>query len=147
MATYVVRIHLFEQLVTIILLQIILNPGGSVGSTGYFNIANQIITIENYYSSFRCANSQLDCTIESILTVSLSPSQLTIDSTHPANQQAVILHDAPSTPPSSLISQLVGSDKVASVYITDDTQANNGNPYDSFPSQFASFVSTVSADS
>ena len=77
----------------------------------------------------------------------ISASQLVIDSSHPAAQQAVILHDAPSTPPSTLVSQLVSTDGIGSLYITDDTQANGGNPYDSLPTDFSSFVATVNADS
>ncbi|KAI0772673.1 hypothetical protein BC629DRAFT_1529328, partial [Irpex lacteus] len=101
---------------------VILNPGGSVGSeTAYFNIANQIVTAENFYDDF-------------------SPSQLSFSSSAPAAQQAVILTDAPSTPPASLISQLVGTDKIGSLYITDDSQANGANPYDTLPTQFATFV-------
>lgn len=125
-----------------------MNPGTSVSSTGYFGIANQIVTFEDDYSSFRCVRFRLArrmCHTDHFFL--LSTSDLTIDSTHPANQQSVIFHDAPATPPSSVISQLVGSDQIASIYITDDTAANGGDPYDTFPSEFASFVSTVAADS
>ena len=76
-----------------------------------------------------------------------SPSQLSFSSSSPAAKQAVILTDAPSTPPASLISQLVATDGIGSLYITDDSQANNGNPYDTLPTQFATFVSDVAADS
>ena len=77
----------------------------------------------------------------------ISASQLVIDGSHPAAQQAVILHDAPSTPPSSLISQLVSIDRIGALYITDDTQANGGNPYDSLPTDLSGFVATVGVDS
>lgn len=105
---------------------VILNPGSNVGSTGYFSIADQIVTSENFFSAF-------------------SSSQLSFSASSPANKQAVILHDAPSTPPSSLISQLVGSDGIGSLYITDDTESLN--PYDSLPSQFATFVTEVANNS
>ena len=75
-----------------------------------------------------------------------STSQLTINSNHPTAQQSVILHDAPSTLPTSLISTLVSSDKVGSVFITDVT-SGTGNPYGAFASFFSSFVSTVASDS
>lgn len=82
-----------------------------------------------------------------ILTAPYSNSDLTIDSKNPASQQSVILHDAPAKPPSSLISQLVASDGIGSLYFTDDTEENGGDPYDSFPSQFANFVQLVDNDS
>ncbi|KAI0091889.1 Spherulation-specific family 4 [Irpex rosettiformis] len=107
---------------------VILNPGASVGSqTTYFNIADQIVTAEDFYDQF-------------------SPSQLTFSSSSPAAKQAVILTDAPSAPPASLISQLVATDNIGSLYITDDTQANGANPYDTLPTQFATFVADIGTD-
>ena len=76
-----------------------------------------------------------------------STSQLSFSSSAPAAKQAVILTDAPSTPPASLISTLVGTDGIGSLYITDDTQANGANPYDTLPTQFGTFVADVAADS
>jgi len=107
---------------------VILNPGTNVQDVGFFSIANQIVTAEDFYSDF-------------------SSSQLSLGSSTPAAKQAVILHDAPSSPPASLISQLVTTDGIGSLYITDDTQANGGNPYDSLPSDLSSFVATVGSDS
>ncbi|KAI0347343.1 hypothetical protein BDW22DRAFT_518571 [Trametopsis cervina] len=108
---------------------VVLNPGATVGSqTGYFNIADLIITAENLYSDF-------------------SPSQLTFSSSSPASKQGVILTDAPSSPPASLINSLVGTDGLGSLYITDDSQLNGANPYDTLPTQFSTFVSLVDADS
>ncbi|EKM59215.1 uncharacterized protein PHACADRAFT_191536 [Phanerochaete carnosa HHB-10118-sp] len=106
---------------------VILNPGTNVQDDGFFSIADQIVTAEDFYSDF-------------------SPSQLSLGSSTPTAKQAVILHDAPSSPPISLIDQLV-TDGIGSLYITDDTQANGGNPYDSLPSDLSSFVATVGADS
>ncbi|GJE84198.1 Spherulin-4 [Phanerochaete sordida] len=106
---------------------VFLNPGASVQDDGFFAIADQIVTAEDYYSDF-------------------SPSQLSLRSSSPASKQAVILHDAPSSPPTSLLSQLV-SDGIGSLYISDDTQANNGNPYDSFPSDLSSLAAALGADS
>ena len=34
-------------------LQLIMNPGSAVGDTRFFGIANQIVTIENFFSDFR----------------------------------------------------------------------------------------------
>lgn len=76
-----------------------------------------------------------------------SASELIISSSSPATKQSVILHDGPSSPPSSLMSQLVSVDGIGSLYITDDTEANGGNPYDSLPSDFSSFAAAVRADS
>ncbi|KAH8106065.1 Spherulation-specific family 4-domain-containing protein [Cristinia sonorae] len=102
-----------------------LNPGAQP-TAGYFGIADLVATREDFFNDF-------------------SPSQLTLGSSTPANKQAVILHDAPSAPPSSIISQLVATDRIGALYITDDVQANNGNPYDSLPSDLAAFVSAVAA--
>ena len=74
-----------------------------------------------------------------------SPSQLTISGTTPASKQVVILHDAPSAPPTTIIDELVTTDKIGALFITDDTQANDGNPYDNFPTDWDAFLSTVVA--
>ncbi|KAF7790890.1 hypothetical protein EIP86_001848 [Pleurotus ostreatoroseus] len=103
---------------------VILNPGGSVGDTQYFSIADQIVTMENFYDDF-------------------TPSQLTINSNSPASKQAVILHDGPTTVPTSLVSQLVRTDGIGSLFITND---GGSNPYGSFPADWSSFVSTVASD-
>ena len=63
-------------------------------------------------------------------------SQLVIGPNTPASKQGVILHDAPAAPSTSLINTLVGTEGIRLLYITDDIQANDGNPYDSLPSQF-----------
>ncbi|KAK7695536.1 hypothetical protein QCA50_000172 [Cerrena zonata] len=101
----------------------VLNPG-TTPTPGFYNIADLVVTAENFFSEF-------------------SASQLVIGPTTPASKQGVILHDAPATPPTSLINTLIGTDHIGALYITDDVQANNGNPYDSLPSQFAAFVQAV----
>lgn len=74
-----------------------------------------------------------------------SPSQLSITPTSPAAKQAVILTDA-FTFPSSVVLQLVSGDHIGSLWVTDDTQANQQNPYDTLPSYLTTFVNTVVAD-
>ena len=74
---------------------------------------------------------------------SFSPSQLTINSNSPASKQAVILHDGPTTVPTSLVSQLVRTDGIGSLFITND---GGSNPYGSFPADWSNFVSTVASD-
>ena len=74
-----------------------------------------------------------------------STSQLTINTNSPAAKQAVILHDASTTVPTSLISTLVATDKIGLLFITDGTQAS-GNPYGVFPADWSSFVATVASD-
>ncbi|KAG8712370.1 hypothetical protein FRC09_019946 [Ceratobasidium sp. 395] len=101
-----------------------LNPGTSAIASGYFSFADQIVTVEKYFNQF-------------------SPSDYTISSSTPASKQAVILHDSGSALPSSTINQIVKTSKIGAVYITDDTEANSGNPYDSFPSYWSSFVTAV----
>lgn len=100
-----------------------LNPGTSAPAA-FYNFADQIVTVEKYFSEF-------------------SPSLYTISSSTPASKQAVILHDSPNTLPSSTITQIVKTDKIGAVYITDDVQANWQNPYDSFPSYWTGFVNAV----
>ena len=72
-------------------------------------------------------------------------SQLSLGSATPPAKQAVVLHDGPSTPPTSLISQLITTDKIKAFYVTDDTQANNGNPYDDLPTDLENFIAAVEA--
>lgn len=74
--------------------------------------------------------------------ICFSTSSLTINSSNPANKQIVILHDAPATPPASLIKTLA-ADKIAYIYITDGQEASD--PYDVFPTQWTTFVSDVAA--
>lgn len=74
-----------------------------------------------------------------------SPSQLSITPASPAAKQAVILTDA-FTFPSSVVSQLVSGNHIGSLWVTDDTQANQQNPYDTLPSYLTTFVNAVVAD-
>ncbi|QRV85871.1 spherulin-4 [Ceratobasidium sp. AG-Ba] len=101
-----------------------LNPGTSAIASGYFSFADQIVTVEKYYKDF-------------------SPSDYTISSSTPASKQAVILHDSPSTLPTTTINQIIKTSKIGAVYITDDSQDTDGNPYDSFPSYWSSFLTAV----
>ncbi|KAG8732809.1 hypothetical protein FRC11_010827 [Ceratobasidium sp. 423] len=100
-----------------------LNPG-TKATAAFYNFADQIVSVENYYSEF-------------------SPSLYTISSSTPAAKQAVILTDSPTALPSSTINQIIKTDKIGALYITDDVQANQQNPYDSFPSYWTSFVDAV----
>ncbi|KAF8609934.1 hypothetical protein BDV93DRAFT_517160 [Ceratobasidium sp. AG-I] len=101
-----------------------LNPGTSAIPDAYFSFADQIVTVERYFSDF-------------------SPSAYKISTATPASKQAVILHDSPSTLPSSTITQIVKTDKIGAVYITDDVEANGGNPYNDLPTYWSSFLSAV----
>ncbi|KAG9073592.1 hypothetical protein FS749_014914 [Ceratobasidium sp. UAMH 11750] len=105
---------------------ITLNPGTSAVAAGFYTFADQIVTVEKYFSDF-------------------SPSDYTIGASSPASKQAVILHDSPSSLPSSTITRIVKTDKIGAVYITDDVQAGNQNPYDSLPTYWSSFLSAVEA--
>ena len=62
----------------------------------------------------------------------------------PPSKQAIILHDGPSSPPTDLISELIATDGIKALYVTDDTEANGG-PYNNLPTDLDSFVSTVEA--
>ncbi|QRW27734.1 spherulin-4 [Rhizoctonia solani] len=100
-----------------------LNPGIRTPSA-FYNFADQIVTVENYYNNF-------------------SPSLYTISPSTPAAKQAVILTDSSSSLPSSTINQIIKTDKIGALYITDDVQVNEQNPYDSFPSYWTNFVDAV----
>ncbi|KAI0722264.1 Spherulation-specific family 4 [Cerioporus squamosus] len=103
-----------------------LNPGSAPQDTRYYNLADLLLTAENFFNQF-------------------TPSQLSLNSSTPASKQAVVLHDGPSTPSTSLISQLITTDRIKAFYVTDDVQANNQNPYDMLPTDLESFVAAVQA--
>jgi len=99
---------------------VILNPGTAIPS-GYYSIADLILSAENYYSSF-------------------STSQLVIGSSTPASKQAVVLHSGPVTPDTTLIAQLVQLG-IGAIFMTDITL--NNNPYGSLPTDWSLFVQDV----
>ncbi|KAE9399233.1 hypothetical protein BT96DRAFT_1019687 [Gymnopus androsaceus JB14] len=82
---------------------VILNPGTNVADTSYFSIADFIVTAEQFYDDFDW------------------PSSLAIDSANPVGQQIVILHDGPTTLPTSLIQEMVEGG-IAATFITSVAQ-------------------------
>ncbi|KAI0637950.1 Spherulation-specific family 4 [Trametes polyzona] len=100
------------------------NPGAAPSSTKYYGLADLLLSAEKMYDDF-------------------DPSDLTLGSSTQAQKQAVVLTDGPSTPPDSLIETLITDDHIKAFYVTDDTQANNGNPYDSLPSDLDDFVAAI----
>ncbi|KAJ3523937.1 hypothetical protein NM688_g8643 [Phlebia brevispora] len=100
---------------------VVLNPGVAPDTPAFYSFADQIVTAEGYYANF-------------------SASQLVIDANNPADQQAVILHDAPGSPPTGIMEQLISVDQIGSIYITDYSAANGSNPYIELPGDFAAFV-------
>lgn len=74
-----------------------------------------------------------------------STSQLSLGSATPPSQQAIVLTDGPFSPPTSLISELIKTDKVGAFWVTDDSQANGANPYDSLPADIEAFVAAIEA--
>ncbi|PIL36914.1 hypothetical protein GSI_00604 [Ganoderma sinense ZZ0214-1] len=105
---------------------IALNPGAAPADTDYYDLADILLTAENFYDQF-------------------SPSQLSLGSATPPSQQAIVLTDAPSTPPTALISKLITTDKVGAFWVTDDSQANGANPYDTLPADIETFVAAIVA--
>ncbi|KAF5384454.1 hypothetical protein D9757_014005 [Collybiopsis confluens] len=97
---------------------VILNPGTNVADSRFFSIANAIVTSEQFYDDFSF------------------PSSLIINSAEPASKQIVILHDGPSTLPTSLIQQL-SAGGIASTFITNEPQAD---AYNNVPSYWEQFV-------
>ena len=102
-------------------IQIVYNPGTSTNSA-YFSSADLIVTDEVDFSTF-------------------STSDLTISSSEPASKQAVLLYNAGSSSPTSLIDQL-GSLGVGTVYVTGDTLPN---PWDTVPTFWAAEMGDIAA--
>jgi hypothetical protein len=119
-----------------------LNPGTSAAA-GFYTFADQIVTVEKYYNQFRCAFFFASHLLQTTEIYAYSPSDYTISSSTPASKQAVILHDSPSTLPSSTITKIIKTDKIGALYITDDVEANGQNPYNNFPSYWSSFLNAV----
>lgn len=67
---------------------------------------------------------------------------MTIDATELASKQAVILHDGPSTTDTSVVNQLVTTDKVKAVFLTDFA---NDVAYENIPTDWSNFVDDVQA--
>ncbi|KAI0332428.1 hypothetical protein GY45DRAFT_1433109 [Cubamyces sp. BRFM 1775] len=105
---------------------ITLNPGAAPSDTDYYGITDLLLSAEDMYKDF-------------------SPNQLSLGSSTPPSKQAIVLTDGPSSPPTSLISQIVTEDGVKAFYITTDTQANGGNPYDDLPTDLEAYIAAVEA--
>ncbi|KAJ6458388.1 Spherulation-specific family 4 [Mycena vitilis] len=93
------------------------NPGDTPVDD-FYTFSDLVVSAENFYSSF-------------------SASQLVISTASPASKQSVILHDAPSTTPVSLVDQLVG-DGIPYIFVT---EAN----YTTIPVDLANFCKAVVA--
>jgi len=102
----------------------ILNPGTAVPDA-YFEEADLVITEEVHYDDFN--NDELNLT----------------DSNEPPSKQAVVLINGPSTLPTSTVDQLITTDQLNSIFITDVTEADNA--YGSYPSYWTDFVSAVAS--
>jgi hypothetical protein len=100
---------------------VILNPGTTVSDTGYFSIADYIVTTENFYNSFSY------------------PSSLVINASEPASQQTVLLYNGPSTLPTTLIDQMVAGG-IASIFITNMLEAS---AYNTTPSYWGAFCAEL----
>jgi len=103
----------------------VFNPGTNIPDAYFTGGVDLVVTAENFFSSFN--NNQL---------VLNDPNQ-------PPSKLSVILHDAPSTVPTATVNQLLTTDKLNTIFITDIKEANN--PYGSFPSFWTSFVSAVAS--
>ncbi|KAI0356485.1 hypothetical protein OH77DRAFT_206143 [Trametes cingulata] len=103
-----------------------LNPGTAPDDTAYYGIADLVLSAENFFDQF-------------------SPSQLSLGSSTPPSKQAVVLTDGPSSPPTSLINQLIATDHIKAFYVTTDSQAGGANPYDDLPTDLASYIAAVQA--
>ncbi|CDO76567.1 hypothetical protein BN946_scf184831.g3 [Trametes cinnabarina] len=105
---------------------IALNPGTAPDDSDYYNITDLLLSAEDIYAQF-------------------DPSSLQFGSATPPSKQAIVLTDGPSTPPQSLINQVVTQDHVKAFYVTTDTQVNGGNPYDNLPTDLESYIAAIQA--
>ncbi|KAH9894414.1 Spherulation-specific family 4 [Cubamyces lactineus] len=105
---------------------ITLNPGAAPSDTSYYGITDLLLSAEDFYKDF-------------------SPNQLSLGPSTPPSKQAIVLTDGPSSPPTSLISQVITKDHVKAFYITTDSQANGGNPYDNLPTDLEKFIAAIQA--
>ncbi|KAI0772001.1 Spherulation-specific family 4 [Trametes elegans] len=106
--------------------EITLNPGTSPTDSRYYGITDLLLSAENFYNDF-------------------SPSNLQLGASTPPSKQAIVLTDGPSSPPTSLISQVVSQDHIRAFYITTDSQANGGNPYNDLPTDLEEFVAAIAS--
>ncbi|EIW61479.1 uncharacterized protein TRAVEDRAFT_56779 [Trametes versicolor FP-101664 SS1] len=105
---------------------IALNPGDAPQDTAYYGLADLLLTAENFFDEF-------------------STSDIKLGASTPPSKQAVVLTNGPSTPPTSLISQLITTDKLRAFYVTTDSQTDGANPYDNLPTDLASYIDAVQA--
>ncbi|OCH90716.1 hypothetical protein OBBRIDRAFT_730185 [Obba rivulosa] len=89
--------------------------------SSYFGIADFIVTLENAFDDF-------------------STSDITISTAEPASQQVVILNSGPSSVSASTVSELVGDDQLAAIYITSSAD------YTSVDSDFGDLATAVEND-
>ncbi|KAE9399232.1 hypothetical protein BT96DRAFT_920310 [Gymnopus androsaceus JB14] len=94
---------------------VIFNPGETVTDTAFFSIANFIVTFEDFYDDFSF------------------PSSLVINSANPVGQQIVLLHDGPTTLPTSLIQEMAAAG-IAATFIT---SIDNDDAYETVPPYWA----------
>ncbi|TFK34640.1 Spherulation-specific family 4 [Crucibulum laeve] len=99
---------------------VFLNPGTTPETSGYFNIANLIVTYEDTYNGY-------------------SSSSLTITTNSPANKQSVILHTGPAQLPLSIVQQLT-STGLGAIFITNYPSAD---AYSFAPSYWSTFLSYI----
>ncbi|KAI0332427.1 hypothetical protein GY45DRAFT_1433108 [Cubamyces sp. BRFM 1775] len=105
---------------------IALNPGTAPSDNDYYSIADILLTAENFFDKF-------------------SVSDLSLGTSTPVSKQAVVLTDGPSSPPTSLISQLITTDHIKAFYVTTDSQAGGANPYDDLPTDLEAYIAAVEA--
>ncbi|OSC98660.1 hypothetical protein PYCCODRAFT_1374607 [Trametes coccinea BRFM310] len=103
-----------------------LNPGTAPDDSDYYTIADLVLSDELFYDQF-------------------DPSTLHLGSATPPSKQAIVLTDGPSTPPTSLIEQVVTQDHIKAFYVTTDSQANGANPYDDLPTDLESYIAAIQA--
>ncbi|KAJ7588496.1 Spherulation-specific family 4 [Mycena floridula] len=100
------------------------NPGVNPPDTNFYTFADLIVSVENFFASF-------------------NPSQLVISGASPAQKQAVILHDGPTTTSVDLVKQLVALN-LGYLFFTDFTH-DNSEDYKHVPTDWANFCSVVAS--
>lgn len=135
---------------TVIPLQVILNPGTAISSR-FYNIANLIVTFEDQYSDWECVRpSSLTLDFPTHIVLFYSQTLISTDITTPLDKQAIMIYDFP---PKSAVNSTADMDAVitpfapdlGAIYITDriiateDMYGDFGDDWDQFVAEVAKY--------
>ncbi|KAF8066774.1 Spherulation-specific family 4 [Lyophyllum atratum] len=100
---------------------VVLNPGTVPASTGYFSIADIVVTFEGFYSDF-------------------SASDIPVSTATPALKQAAIIHDGPTQVNVATVQTLTKTIGVGASFITDFA---NAVAYSNIPTDWTAYLNAL----